>query len=120
VTEVAHGTVEADRDEPPGARASPRRIEQQPEPSRRFEGDEEKAIPIDGELNLLRQFYGACIDATRRAKPAHERAAAIRALRCELKAAILAITTRHRNEQIARRSTALLRRSLSRDLRPSN
>jgi hypothetical protein len=61
-------------------------------------------------LNLLRQFYGACIDITRRTKPAHERAAAIRALRLELKAAVLAITTRHQNEQASRRAFARRRR----------
>jgi hypothetical protein len=56
----------------------------------------------------LRQFYGAAINATRRATPKQERAAAIRALRRELKAAILAITTRHRDENTAR--LAALRR----------
>jgi hypothetical protein len=62
-------------------------------------------------LNLVRQFYGACIDITRRTKPAHERAAAIRALRLELKAAVLAITTRHQNEQTARRAAIHRRRA---------
>jgi uncharacterized protein involved in exopolysaccharide biosynthesis len=58
----------------------------------------------------LRQFYGAAIDATQRTAPKHERVAAIRALRRELKAAILAITTRHRNEQAVRRVAARHRR----------
>jgi hypothetical protein len=54
----------------------------------------------------VRCFYGAAIDITRRTAPKGERAAAIRTLRRELKAAILAITARHRNEQASRREAA--------------
>jgi 3-oxoacyl-(acyl-carrier-protein) synthase len=74
------------------------------------EGAEDQVVSIDGELDLLRRFYGAAIDATRRSVPKRERAAAIRALRRELKAAILAVTTRHRNEQASRRAALRRRR----------
>jgi hypothetical protein len=104
--EAERETTESGRDEPLAAGASRQRIDGQPNSLRQFGGDEEEAVSIDGELNILRQFYGACIDATRRSKPAHERAAAVRALRRELKAAVLAVTTRHRNEQAAHREAA--------------
>jgi hypothetical protein len=76
------------------------------------EGAEAQLDSIDGELNLLRQFYGAAIDATRRTASKQERAAAIRALRRELKATIFAVTSRHRNEQASRRALARHRREL--------
>jgi len=68
-------------------------------------------------LDLLRRLYSARIDVARRTAPARERPAAIRALRRELKAAILAVTTRHRNEQASRRH-AILRRRADRDQMP--
>jgi hypothetical protein len=79
--------------------------------------DDSEPPSIDGELTLLRQSYGAAIDATRRSAPKRDLAAAVRALRRELKAAIFAITTRHRNEQASRRALARHRRE-ARDLNP--
>ena len=71
---------------------------------------EDQVVSIDGELALLRQFYGAAIDIARRTVLRRDRPAAIRALRRELKAAIFAVTTRHRNEQASRRALLRYRR----------
>jgi len=103
---------EGGRDEPLAGRAARQRNDEQPDASYRTENAEDQVVSIGGELNLLRQFYGAAIDTTRRAAPKRERAAAIRALRRELKAAILAVITRHRNEQALRRAIARQRREL--------
>jgi hypothetical protein len=115
VTTVAAEGAAGDggRDEPLTGGASRQRIDEQPAASHQVESAEDRAVPIDGELDLLRQFYGAAIDAVRRGAPKHERAAAIRALRRELKAAILAITTRQKNEQASRRAAARHRRELN-------
>ena len=110
--EAERAAGEGGRDEALTGGASRQRSNEQPEASHQAEGAEDQAASIDGELNLLRQFYGAAIDATRRSTPKRERAAAIRALRRELKAAVLAITTRHRNEQAARREAVRRRRRL--------
>lgn len=92
----------ADRDEPPAVRASRRRMDEQPRPSRQMEGDDDEALSVDAKLMLLRRLYGARIEAVRRDMPANERAAAIRALRLDLKAAILAITECKRQKQATR------------------
>jgi hypothetical protein len=101
---------EGDRDEPLTGGAARQRNDEQPETSHQADGAEDQVVSIDGELDLIRQFYGAAIDVTRRTAPKRERAAAIRALRRELKAAILAVTTRYRNEQTSRRDFACRRR----------
>jgi hypothetical protein len=74
------------------------------------EGDGEEALSIEGSLNLLRALYGARIEAVRRDKPKADRAAAISALRHELKVAIRALTERRRNDAASRRATWRQRR----------
>ena len=83
----------------------------------KLEADDSRPISIESEISLLRAFYGSAIDTVRRTAPTLERAAAIRALRRELKAAILAITSRHRSEQATRRA-AVRRRREAHDQKP--
>lgn len=99
-----------DRDDSPKARALLRRIEQKPEASQRTVNDGSEVIAVDGKLAFLRQIYGARIEIARRNTPHRERAAAIKALRLELKAAIRAVTERRREERAVRREAARLRR----------
>lgn len=113
-TEAGGAAGEGGRDEPLVARAGNRRIDEQPEGLRHAEGVEYQVVSIDAELDLMRRFYSAAIDVARRAVPRRDRAAAIRAIRRELKAAILAVTTRHRNEKASRRA-AIKRLSEVRD-----
>jgi len=72
------------------------------------EGDDGEAISVEAEISLLRAFFGAAIAAVRRDVPKNDRAAANKALRQRLKAAILAVTERRRqataNRRAARRS----------------
>lgn len=102
--------IEDDRDEPPAAGAARRRIDEEPSKSHPVEGNEGKSVSVEAELLLLRQLYGARIEIARRNAPRPDRAAAIKALRLDLKAAILAVTARRRIEQATRRDAALLRR----------
>lgn len=97
-------------DEPLTGGASRQRVREQPNQQRQVEGDATEAISIDGAITLLRQLYGARIEAARRNTPAHDRAAMIRALRNELKAAIRAVTERKRETAAARRKAAAHRR----------
>jgi len=105
-------TGEGGRDEPLAVGAARQRNDEKPEVSQKPEGDEEELGSIDGKLDLLRQLYGARIETARRVKPGQERAAAIRALRRELKAATLAITTRHREEQAIGRAAVRSRKAI--------
>jgi hypothetical protein len=107
-----------DRDRALAGGASRQRNEGQPEILHQAGGADEQVSSIDGELDQLRRFYGACIEVTRRTKNARERAAAIRALRLDLRAAILAVTTRQRNEQASRRE--IIRRRIASDPKPFN
>lgn len=101
---------EGGRDEPLAVGASRQRIKEQPSASRPAEGDDSEPVSIEAQLTLLRQLYGARIEITLRDLPRHKRAAAIKALRRELKAAIRAITERRSEERAARRIAARLRR----------
>ena len=107
---AAAAAGEVDRDEPPGAGASLRRIDEQPPSERQPAGDEEEGMSIAGALDALRLLYGARIAALRRSLPKRERAAAIKALRNEKKAAVRELTERKRQENAARRAADRLRR----------
>ena len=97
-------------DEPLTGGASRQRVSEKPNQQRQAEGETAEPISIDGAISLLRQLYGARIEAARRNTPAHDRAAMIRALRNELKAAIRAVTERKRETAAARRKAAAHRR----------
>jgi hypothetical protein len=105
VADEAEGAGE--RDEPPGAGASLRRIDEKPPSERQAAGEEGEAFSYEGEVSALHLLYGARIEATQRSAPKHERAAAIRALRQELRAALREVTERRRNESAARREARL-------------
>lgn len=116
VTETAIATETIERDSSPGAGASRRRIDEQPKEIRQTESDDGEAVSVGAKLSLLRQLYGARIEIARRHIPRRDRAAAIKALRLELKVAILAVTERARRERAARREAVRLRKPPTADL----
>jgi hypothetical protein len=67
-------------------------------------------VSCAAELSALSLLYGARIEATRRATPKSERAAAIKALRRDKKAAARQITERRRNERVSQRFAAQRKR----------
>jgi hypothetical protein len=93
-------------DEPLTGGASRQRIHEQPTKPRL---DEDPAQSIDATLDLLRQIYGARIEATRRAKSGDDRRAAVAALRLEWKLAVRALKERRRADQAARREARRIR-----------
>jgi hypothetical protein len=101
-----------ERDEPPGAGATRWRVEDQPARLRHREDEPGEAVSVDARLTLLRCFYGARIEAARRDLPASQRAAAVVALRQELKAATRALLHRERSEKALRRARLRLARPL--------
>jgi hypothetical protein len=94
-------------DEPLTGGASRQRVHEQPTKSRH---DEDPAQSIDATLALLRQIYGARIEATRRHAPKSERLGFIRALRFELKETCKAIVRRKREAAAAQREARRIRR----------
>jgi hypothetical protein len=70
---------------------------------RQAEGDDAESISIEFRLTLLRQLYGARIEAVRRTVSKHDRTAAIRALRNELKADMRSLVERNRIDRAAHR-----------------
>jgi hypothetical protein len=114
MTIIVGGDPEAgenDRDRLPAARAPDRQIENLPNHSRPLTGDQGEAVSCDSQISLLRSMFGARIEAVRRTTSKRDRVAAIKALRQELKAAILAVTERKLSDRAARRLTFLARQN---------
>ena len=97
------GEGERDRDELSGAGASPWRREDQPAQLRRGEGDQAEDASFAAELSSLRQFFAAKIEIARRVVAPADRAAAIKELRREQRAAMRAITERRGQDRAATR-----------------
>jgi hypothetical protein len=73
--------------------------------------DDGNPLSLDGEITMLRAFYGSAIEAARRTLTKQDRFAAVRALRYQMKLAIRGATERRRYETASRRAARRSRKA---------